>query len=142
MPRLAKYSLALLAISSIGVAMAQTGAADGNERSTDELVIEVGTPIDDLTKGLDRLHIEHSTDGLALKRDDGSHELSFTIDPHHSFAVVSYSDDLRRVTGIRLVFFPSKDQPQKVYRSWLRAEYLALHPDSSYTARFAAPTHE
>ncbi len=75
---------------------------------------------------------------LALTNDDLAN-LSFTLDEDHTRACVFFSKSSKAVTGISLVFFPSENQPGKLYQSALQAKSVRFNADRSYTVHFAPP---
>lgn len=103
--------------------------------------ITVGKSLLDAQKALRLRNIDFHEGGFAFgRRDPDRSNLFFKLDDNHTWGCAFFSRSSQKITGISLVFFPSKTSHRKVNESWLRVQRVSLHDDKSYTAHFLPPT--
>lgn len=101
--------------------------------------ISIGQRLQAAKQVLERRHIQHHEGGFALrKRDADESHLSFRLDEEHTWVCVFYSKDQGSITGISMVFSPSR-QSDKYSQSWIPATKIDLYADSSYAIKFSKP---
>ena len=99
----------------------------------------IGQRLADAKKALSERQIEFGEGGFAFaKGDPDEANLFVTIDKNHTYACVYYSKSRSQVSGLHMVFFPSRKHG-KVAESWLPATELQLNKDRSYTVTFSPP---
>lgn len=76
--------------------------------------------------------------GVGPGAKDISH-LSFTLDENHTHVYAFFSKSKQVVTGLDVVFVPSRKNAYKGSQSHLSATELILYPDTSYAVHFSRP---
>jgi hypothetical protein len=65
--------------------------------------------------------------------------LHITLNPNHSTVCLTYSKSRRIVTGLSMVFIPSRLSGSKIKESWVSARAIFLYPDTTYAVHFTKP---
>jgi hypothetical protein len=117
----------------------QRGGASVAQRSQ-PYRIAVGQSLDDTCAILKARSIEFGEGGFAFALGDPDRSnLHFQLDEDHTSVCVFFSKSKQVVTGISLVFFPSRREQSKTTRTWVAATEVLLHEDRSYSVRFSKP---
>jgi hypothetical protein len=115
-----------------------------SQRTTREVVAKscptklfIGQPLADAKNALSAQQIEFGEGGFAFAKGDPDQEnLIVIIDKNHTHACVYYSKSRSRISGLHLVFFPSRKHG-KLVESWLPATELQLNSDRTYSVTFS-----
>lgn len=100
----------------------------------------VGQTLEEAKNRLTKQGIEFAEGGFAFAKGDPDRAiLIVVIDKNHTYACVHYSKSQAKVTGLRMVFFPSRSQHGKSNESWLPARELQLNTDRTYSVLFSPP---
>ncbi len=111
----------------------------GNSPVATEAKVFVGQSLDDAKKAMSSRKIDFHEGGFAFaKGDPDESNLIVIIDKSHTWACVWYSKSKSQVTGLAMVFRPSR-QAVKPEQSWLPATELLLNEDRSYSVKFKPP---
>jgi hypothetical protein len=98
----------------------------------------VGQSIETAKDALSKHKIEFGEGGFAFAKSDPDRaNWIVIIDKNHTYACVHYSKSQSKVTGLQMVFFPSRTNHGKANESWLSATELQLNDDRTYSVRFS-----
>lgn len=114
-----------------------TTDTDSEDPTPDRLF--VGQSLEQAKSILTKRKIEYDEGGFAFASDPDHAHLSVVIDKNHTYACVFYSKSQSKVTGLRMVFFPSRTQHVMLNESWLPATELRLNNDRTYAVLFSPP---
>ncbi len=76
-----------------------------------------------------------------VRTDPDISNLYFNLDPNHADACAYYSKSKSTITGIALIFYPSRKQRAK-FEPRISAKELVLYQDRSYSVTFSIPITE
>lgn len=100
----------------------------------------VGQSIDAATEILRRRGIEfHEGFGDVIVYNDDLACLNFRLDADHTAVKLCFSKTRRVVTGVTLVFYPSRPAHSEMTESNISAQSLFLYPDTTYAVHFSKP---
>jgi hypothetical protein len=118
-------------------AVAQETNRDGNDR------VFVGQSLEAATNVLKSRGIKFGEGGFAFARTDPDRSnLVFNIDPNHADVCLYFSKSKSTITGISLVFYPSRKQRSKSGEAWISANEVLLLENRSYSVIFTTPITE
>lgn len=118
-------------------AVAQETNRDGNDR------VFVGQSLETATNVLKSRGIKFGEGGFAFARTDPDRSnLVFNIDPNHADVCLYFSKSKSTITGISLVFYPSRKQRSKSGEAWISANEVLLLENRSYSVIFTTPITE
>lgn len=101
----------------------------------------VGQSLQDAMDALRNCDIKFGErDGFAFARTDPDRtHLYFNLDPNHADVCAYFSKSKSTITGISLVFYPSRKLRSKSGDAWVSAKEIVIKRDRSYSVTFAAP---
>jgi hypothetical protein len=100
----------------------------------------IGQSIDAAAEMLRRRGIEfHEGFGDVIVSNDDLACLNFRLDADHTSVELCFSKTRRTITGLRLVFYPSRLAHSKSTESNISAQALFLYPDTTYAVHFSKP---
>jgi hypothetical protein len=77
--------------------------------------------------------------GEVIVSDSDLSCLNFKLDADHTYVELYFSKSRRTVSGLTLVFYPSRLAHSKTTESNISAQSLFLYPDSTYAVHFSKP---
>lgn len=132
------FLMAIVLAAGVSESVAQkTKSAAPYSQSSRRIFVE--QQVEQALQVLRSRNIGFNEGGMAMVIDEDTSYFTFTLDENHAFACLLYSKSSGKVSRISMCFFPHRELVQKMYRSWLDAEELRIHPDGGYTVHFAKP---
>jgi hypothetical protein len=130
----------LLAATSLS-ARVQHHDPPANEKDREDAArLFLGQPLEEVKRILGNAKLDWIEGGFELHIPDRDESAgAFTLDNEHTSVCLFYSKSKQVVTGIQMVFIPSRAAECKLNRSWISASQLQLHDDGSYSVTFIAP---
>jgi hypothetical protein len=123
-----------------GFVFAQKQEQNDAVAPSDPLRIFIDQPLSEATAVLEARQIEFAEGGFAFTRGDPDRSnLIFTLDENNTYVCAFFSQSRQSITGLSMVFFPSRAAHSKLTQSFVSATELTLHPDNSYTVHFSVP---
>ncbi|HUG18741.1 MAG TPA: hypothetical protein VMM56_07165 [Planctomycetaceae bacterium] len=132
---------ALMLTVLVSVSFPQQTMTDTDSQDLKPNRLFVGQSLDLVKSILTKREIEFAEGGFAFAKGDPDRaNLIVIIDKNHTYACVHYSKSQSKVTGLQMVFFPSRSQHGKANESWLSATELQLNNDRTYAVLFSPPS--
>lgn len=131
---------ALAIVLAAGWCVAQKSKQGLVQPQTRPAAIHVGQNLDSALAILSQQKIEVSEGGFAFpKLNPDQSNLVFNVDANHTTVCAFFSRSQRKITGLSIVFSPSRKTHRKSNESWVKARELYLFSDSTYAVRFDKP---
>lgn len=112
-------------------------SSDSANPTQDAQTIAVGDSLKQAKAKLSVARIEFHNGGFAFRRIEDRDNLICVIGENGPFAAVHYSTSRQVVTGISLVFFPSR-RHEVDSETWVDAQSISFEPDRSYRVHLSS----
>lgn len=132
-------TLLLAAIVFSGLALAQQNQSRQQSKPSKPKSITIGQSLESVSEILKSHGIEFGEGGGEFAQAEDVSHLSFSLDLNHTHAYVLFSKSKQTITGLDIVFVPSRKNQYKGSQSHISATELVLYSDRSYAVHFSKP---
>ena len=133
-------TLLLVGIAVGGFLVAQQTSGVTLPLPPEPMRISIGQSLESVVAILRKQGLEPREGGFEFSQGDPDQSyLHFTLDEDHTVACAFFSRSRQSITGLSMLFFPSRTAQFKANQSWISASSIVLYPDTTYAVHFLKP---